>query len=152
MTQFFPSTGLHRLWAVPANHRRPRRRLNLECLEERSLLSTGYVQTNLVSDMSGVAQTTDPNLVNPWGIALSPGDPFWISNNGSGNSTLYDGNGVAQSLVVTIPAPTAGATSAPTGVVFNSGNNFDVSAGGKTGASSFTSQPRTAPSSAGVRR
>jgi uncharacterized protein (TIGR03118 family) len=112
-------------------------RLGLECLEGRSLMSAGYVQTNLVSDIPGAAQNTDPNLVNPWGIALQPGQPFWVSNNGSGNSTLYDGNGVSQALVVTVPGPTAGSASAPTGVVFNPGNSFDIHAGGQTGPSAF---------------
>jgi uncharacterized protein (TIGR03118 family) len=73
----------------------------------------GYVQTNLVSDLMGVAAFTDPNLVNPWGLASSPTSPIWVSNNGTGVATLYNGAGVAQSLVVTIPAN-------PTGVAFNS--------------------------------
>jgi uncharacterized protein (TIGR03118 family) len=137
MKSLFGLTGLNRWWAARTPHRRPRTRLSLECLEGRSLLSAGYVQANLVSDIPGAAQNTDPNLVNPWGIALQPGQPFWIANNGSGTSTLYDGNGVNQGLVVTVPAPAAGATSAPTGTVFNPGNSFNVSAGGQTGASAF---------------
>ena len=44
----------------------------------------GYSQTNLVSDIPGLAAKTDPNLVNPWGIAESGGSPFWVSDNGSG--------------------------------------------------------------------
>jgi uncharacterized protein (TIGR03118 family) len=83
----------------------------------------GYVQQNLVSDLPGVAGHTDPNLVNPWGMAFSSTTPIWVSDNGSGLSTLYTGSGVPQSLVVSIPNPFGG-QSAPTGVVFNSGADF----------------------------
>src|SRR3954471_7261809 len=48
-----------------------------------------YAQTNLVSNIPGLAAFTDPNLVNPWGIAASATSPFWISDNGTGVSTLY---------------------------------------------------------------
>ena len=51
--------------------------------------SDGYLQTNLVSDLPGIAQLQDTNLVNPWGISFSATSPFWISDNGSGLSTLY---------------------------------------------------------------
>jgi uncharacterized protein (TIGR03118 family) len=87
-------------------------------------------QANLVSDIPGLAQFTDPNLVNAWGISFDPTTPFWISDNGTGLSTLYS---VPPSgppsvskvpLIVTIP-PTAGGTmSAPTGQVFNGGAGF----------------------------
>lgn len=86
-----------------------------------------YAQTNLVSDLPGVAAHLDTDLVNPWGIVASPappagfGSPFWISDNGTGLSTLYDGTGAKQGLVVTIPP--AGAA-APTGVVFNGTGGF----------------------------
>src|SRR2546423_317777 len=66
-----------------------------------------YEQTNLVSDQSGVARVTDPNLVNAWGISFGPTTPIWVANNGTGTSTLYDGNGnpfpLASPLVVNIP-------------------------------------------------
>jgi uncharacterized protein (TIGR03118 family) len=84
----------------------------------------GYRQTNLVSDIPGVAAHTDPNLVNPWGISESPGSPFWVSDNGTGVSTLYTTSGAPQSLVVTIPK-VGGGTSAPTGTVFNGGTGFN---------------------------
>src|SRR5213595_3122758 len=64
-----------------------------------------YVQTNLVSDIPGLAANTDPNLVNPWGIAFGPTSPFWISDNHTGLSTLYTGSGEIVPLVVTIPPP-----------------------------------------------
>ncbi len=90
-----------------------------------------YTQTNLVSDIPGMAVTTDPNLVNPWGLARSTTTPWWVSDNGKGVSTLYNGAGAKQALTVTIPAPPSGAPpSAPTGVVFNgSATDFLLSAG-----------------------
>jgi uncharacterized protein (TIGR03118 family) len=78
-----------------------------------------YAQTNLASDVPGLAAFTDPSLVNPWGIANSITSPFWLSNQGAGNSTLYIGNGTPQSLVVTVP-PTGVGPFGPTGIVFNS--------------------------------
>jgi uncharacterized protein (TIGR03118 family) len=83
----------------------------------------GFNQTNLVSDLPGVAANTDPNLVNPWGISFGPTSPFWIANNGSGTSTLYNGAGTPQPvspqpLIVTVPSAGAGPGS-PTGTVFN---------------------------------
>jgi len=89
-----------------------------------------YFQRNLVSDIAGMAEKTDTNLVNPWGIATSASSPFWVSDNHAGVSTLYDGNGIASSLVVTIPPPSGGTPpAAPTGVVFNSSTNFQISPG-----------------------
>jgi len=83
----------------------------------------GYVQTNLVSNIPGMAANTDPNLRNPWGISFSPaGSPFWVSDNRSGLATLYNGAGVPQALVVTIPGA-GGAPGAPTGQVFNLSNS-----------------------------
>src|SRR5580692_6421989 len=65
---------------------------------------SGYFQTNLVSNTAGVANSTDPQLLNPWGISILPGQDFWIANNNSGTSTLYDGQGNKDAgLVVTIP-------------------------------------------------
>ena len=62
-----------------------------------------YTQTNLVSNTSGVAPVTDPQLVNPWGLSRSSSSPWWISDNATGLSTLYNGAGAKQSLIVTIP-------------------------------------------------
>ncbi len=89
--------------------------------------ATGYVQTNLSSDFPAVAAHLDPNLVNPWGMASSATSPIWVADNGSGLATLYDGAGVAQSLVVTMPP---GAT-APTAVVFNTTSDFELTPGNK---------------------
>lgn len=73
-----------------------------------------YVQTNLSSNIPGRAANTDPQMQNPWGISFGPTSPFWVSDNGTGVSTLYNGLGVKQGLVVTIPG------GVPTGQVFNS--------------------------------
>src|SRR5437016_2505290 len=85
---------------------------HLEALEDRCLLSGNVLQTNLVSDLPGVAQFLDPNLVNPWGISESAGSPFWISDNNAGVTTLYNTQGVAQPITkgqtqnfATIPSP-----------------------------------------------
>jgi uncharacterized protein (TIGR03118 family) len=83
------------------------------------------LQTNLVSDLPGVAAINDPNLVNPWGISSSGGSPFWVSDNGSGLSTLYVVPGANNTpvsinpLVVNIPTPTSPDGGTPTGTVFN---------------------------------
>jgi uncharacterized protein (TIGR03118 family) len=99
----------------------PRARPTIESLEDRCLLSANVLQTNLVSDLPGVAQFQDPDLINPWGISESGGSPFWISDNNSGLSTLYNTAGVKQGLKVSIPTPgdLTGASGTPTGTVFN---------------------------------
>src|SRR5271167_2654108 len=61
-----------------------------------------YTQVNLVSNTSGVAPVTDPTLINPWGLSRSSSSPWWISDNGTGLSTLFNGAGTKQSLIVTI--------------------------------------------------
>jgi uncharacterized protein (TIGR03118 family) len=85
---------------------------------------TIYVQTNLVSDVPGVAATTDSNLQNPWGMSFSPTSPFWISDQRTGLTTLYDGAGDIIPLVVTIPS--IGFPSGPTGQVFNGTSDFNL--------------------------
>src|ERR1700757_3422786 len=74
-----------------------------------------YSWTNFQSDIAGVAQHTDANLVNPWGMAVSSNGIIWVSDNGTGVSTLYNQDGTARSLIVTIPAaePPHGATGTP---------------------------------------
>lgn len=85
-----------------------------------------YVRTDLTTDISGVSPTatkTDPNLVNAWGLSRGSSTPWWVSDNGTGVSTLYDGTGTAQSLVVRIPAPSSappGTSATPTGTAWNS--------------------------------
>jgi uncharacterized protein (TIGR03118 family) len=96
--------------------------------------ANAYVVTNLASSLPGTSNT-DPNLRNAWGVAFSPaGSPFWIADNASGKSTLYDGTGARQPqptpLVVTIPCPkkpgqgsSCPGSSGPTGVVWNPTTN-----------------------------
>ncbi len=82
-----------------------------------------YNQTNLVSNVPGVALTTDPNLVNAWGLARSSSSPWWVADNGTGLSTLYNGEGAKQALEVTV------AGGAPTGAVFNGSSDFALDVG-----------------------
>ncbi len=93
-----------------------------------------YQQTNLVSDIAGVAKFTDSNLVNPWGLVHAPQSPWWVADNGN------NGHGVKVPLTVTIPPPggsPAGTTAAPTGAIFNGTGGFVVSANGKSGSALF---------------
>ena len=103
-----------------------------------ALAGSKFQQTNLVSDQPAVAQFQDPSLVNAWGISGSPtGSPFWISDNGTGVSTLYSvpGSGppsvTKNMLTVTIPPASGmpGDTSAPTGQVFNNTSGFNLKNG-----------------------
>jgi uncharacterized protein (TIGR03118 family) len=90
----------------------------------------GYSQTNLVSNTAGVATTTDSQLLNPWGISFVAGSDFWIANNNSGTSTLYDNHGNKDTgLVVTIPGATSNpngncSPGCPTGTVANSNGSY----------------------------
>jgi uncharacterized protein (TIGR03118 family) len=98
-----------------------------------------YSWTNFQSDIAGVAQHTDPNLVNPWGMAVpSPSGPIWVSDNGTGVSTLYHQDGTALSLVVTIPTAARNrGTGNPTGVVFNGTQFFQVTKNGNSAPARF---------------
>ncbi len=91
-----------------------------------------HTQHNLVSDIPGIADQTDPSLVNPWGISMSSTSPFWISNNHSGLAAVYNGQGqptpAASPIVVRIPVPSGDTQlAAPTGQVFNDTTGFNVS-------------------------
>lgn len=77
-----------------------------------------FTQTNLVADVQAANQMTDPNLVNPWGLCRGTGTPWWISDNGTGLSTLYDGSGNIQSLVVPI------AQGSPSSCIYNGTGGF----------------------------
>jgi uncharacterized protein (TIGR03118 family) len=108
----------------------PRLLLALTCT---TLLSTSveaqYVQTNLTSDIPGLAANTDAQLKNPWGISFAATSPFWISDAGTGVATLYNGAGVKQGLVVTIPGPGGSVPGVPTGQVFNNAGTFGLGNG-----------------------
>ena len=101
-----------------------------------------YQQTNLVSDIAGVAERVDSHLVNPWGIVASPNNTIWVADNGTGVSTLYSPSGAKappnNALVVTIP-PSQSSTEGgnPTGIVFNSTGGFVVSEDNRSGPSFF---------------
>jgi len=97
--------------------------------------TTSYEVESLVTDDQAAladagfepAAFVDPNLINPWGMSFSSTGPFWVSNQGSNNSTLYNGEGQPQSLIVTIPH--AGPPAGPTGQIFNSTSSFGLSSG-----------------------
>jgi uncharacterized protein (TIGR03118 family) len=109
-----------------------------------------FVQHNLVSDIAGMADQVDPCLINPWGIVASPTSPFWVSANGTGLSTLYNGNGNAASLIVSIPGPAGAQTpvqqcgkttfgpGAPSGIIFNDTTSFAL--GGSPASFIFSSE------------
>lgn len=87
---------------------------------------SGYKQTNLVANTPGMANHVDPQLSNSWGVAFFPGQPFWIADNNSGLSTLYDASGNKNSLVVQIPSAKVNPCSpgCPTGIVTNGSTDF----------------------------
>jgi len=129
-----------------------------------------YTQKNLVSDIAqpdnadGSKVLLDPNLKNPWGLTRSSGSPFWIGNNNSGTSTLYDGTGAPQNFFpdphpdsngnginspfnnfVMVPPPgfAPGTQSAPTGVVFNGSPTDFLVAPGKAALFIFATEDGT---------
>jgi uncharacterized protein (TIGR03118 family) len=145
---------LQQAWLNLRHKRRSRnRRPAVEGLEDRALLSaahdlavhkdlvirakravSGYTQTNLVSDIAGLAPLTDSNLVNPWGVAFSssvskPG-PVWVSNQGTGTATIYTvtPSDTVTKASLTVMVPTVGSSSlaGPTGQVFNSTTDFTI--------------------------
>ena len=100
-----------------------------------------YKQTNLVSNTAGVAPVTDPQLINAWGLSRGSGSAWWVSDQVTGVSTLYNGAGAKQSLIVTIPPadPTNKNTpiGSPTGTIFNGSQSDFLLAPGKPAAFLF---------------
>lgn len=96
-------------------------------------------QAALAAEGFEPAAFVDPNLVNPWGVSFAPTGPFWVSNQVTGTSTLYNGSGqpfpVSDPLVVNIPQ--SGPVAGPTGQVFNATSDFVLNSGGKTGPAAF---------------
>jgi uncharacterized protein (TIGR03118 family) len=93
----------------------------------------GFSQTNLVSNIPGLATVTDPKLINPWGVSFLPGSPIWVSNQGTNTSNLYPvvGSTGVSPTVFTVSIPPTGGPG-PTGQVANGGMGFDVGGvGGK---------------------
>jgi uncharacterized protein (TIGR03118 family) len=127
------------LWHRGRNNQPARKaRLELESLEDRSLLS-GYNQLNLTGYQLGMARYTDPNL-NGWGLDFAPNGPFCVANNATGVATFYDHSGQPLPQVVTIPpAPSRppGSLSRPTGVVYNPTSDFVISENGRSAPAEF---------------
>lgn len=101
-----------------------------------------YTQSNLVSSTSGIAPVTDPQLINPWGLSRSSSSPWWISDNATGLSTLYNGAGAKQSLIVAIPQADPNnkntPTGTPTGTIANGSQTDFLLAPGKPAAFLFS--------------
>ena len=96
-------------------------------------ITGNYVQTNLVSDISGFqAARIDMTLVNAWGIAINPNGIFWINANGSDNSEVYDMNGVPKRPPVSVPTPS--------GIVFNGTSDFIIPATNQVAKFIFASE------------
>jgi uncharacterized protein (TIGR03118 family) len=94
-----------------------------------------YAQHNLISDVDGVADHTDSNVVNAWGLDAGPTTPWWFSDNGKGRTTLYN---VSTGSITTFTVPGAGgAQGNPTGLVFNGGPGFVINNGAGTSAARF---------------
>lgn len=105
--------------------------LLLSLLAPSTLFGQHYIQTNLVSSYPGVGTNAtnprDTDLINAWGLTRSVTSPWWVADNGTGLSTLYNGAGTKQGLVVTIPVPmNQTPPSAPTGIVSNATSDFQL--------------------------
>src|SRR2546427_2031725 len=96
----------------------------------RVTAQNAFAVHNLVSDVPGMADHTDPLLVNAWGLDALPTSPWWVSDNHTDHSTLYQADGTPLSLIVQVPG-------GPTGLVANPGSSFVVSEGGKSGPARF---------------
>src|SRR2546430_1290220 len=117
--------------ACDAGERSTAPSLSSPSLSLRAGPSPFYEQHNLVSDGAVPADLVDPALVNAWGLVASATSPWWVADNGTDSSTLYNGStGAKLSLRVSVP-------SAPTGVVFNGGAGFVVTSGYASGAARF---------------
>ena len=102
------------------------------CASARLAEAATYIQTDLVSDISGLAELTDPNLENPWGVSHLTGSPFWVSNQLTNTATLYTVNfTTAVPVPLTVGIPTISPPQGPTGQVANSRSGFDVTGTGK---------------------
>lgn len=104
-----------------------------------------YIQTNLVSDIPGLATITDPLLKNPWGVSHNSTSPFWTSNQGTSTATLYAVTGstnvskvnVAPNGFVAIPTFGAGPAQGPTGQVNNTNTSSFPITNGDGGSARF---------------
>src|SRR5881396_2467298 len=123
----------------------PADRLNSLEASKHAPPSTFYRQHNLVSDGAVPADLVDPDLVNAWGLVSSGTSPWWVSDNGTGRSTLYNVKTGAIPLIVSVPGA-IGKQGTATGVVFNGGSGFVVNNGAGTSQPASSSRARTAAS------
>src|SRR5215472_13698961 len=115
--------------------RRPSCRLMLEYLEDRTVPSTGFVETPLVSNIPGLAPNTDRELKNPWGFFETPAGQFRVAANGSGQSILFNAQGQKSGADINIPPPTGsprGTSSTPNGVISNTTSDFVITVNGRS--------------------
>jgi uncharacterized protein (TIGR03118 family) len=98
---------------------------------------SSYVQRNLVSDLPGIAEVTDPDLVNAWGMSFSLTSPVWVSDNGTDVATLYRGASQTTPTITKVPLTVSIADGAPTGQVFNPTGDFTVTGPGGSGPARF---------------
>jgi len=100
------------------------------------LFAGSFDQINLVSNLPGLADQTDPNLVDPWGVSFSATSPFWISDNVSSLATLYTGTPTINSTVVSVPG-------GPTGQVNNGNSAAFILSNSKSASFIFDTQAGT---------
>src|SRR5262245_10479998 len=156
MRSGFP--GARRVSQSRSARRRYPRRLVLEELEPRTLLSTTFIQTNLVTDdqtalaNAGLAPAarTDANLVNPWGMALGTNSRLWVAENGTGMAESFDGSGQAIQAAVTIPGPGGTAPRRPPASPPTPRTASSSRPGPRPVRPPNCSPPKTAPSPAGT--
>lgn len=98
---------------------------------------TTFQRTNLVSDQAGIGKTTDPHLVNAWGLAFGPDTFFWVANNGTGTATVYNDEGVPSPADEPLVVQVGSAEEGPTGMVYNGSNAFMIQSGTMSGPSRF---------------
>lgn len=96
-----------------------------------------YTVTPLVSNQAGKAKHTDTQLKNAWGIAFFSTGPIWVSDNGTGLSTIYNGQGVKQMPIVTIPPAPGNTTGSPSGIVANASSDFQITKNNQSGPAYF---------------
>jgi uncharacterized protein (TIGR03118 family) len=104
--------------------------------------TNSYKQTNLASDTAGIAPNTDAKLVNPWGIAFIPGSPFWISDNNSGFTTLYNQTGASSGSFKIAPPNGSSNPATPTGIV-TPANGVTFNVNGQPGIFIFDTEDGT---------
>jgi uncharacterized protein (TIGR03118 family) len=100
--------------------------LGLVLISISSTALAQYAVSNLTSNQAGKGKHTDPLLINAWGLVYGPNAPFWVSDEGNGWSTLYDGTGTPQSLQVIVHTHNGSGFGTPTGIVYNGSSQFQI--------------------------